>query len=180
VRPDYRLGVLVALLLVSTNAAAQNFEAGIHVTGLHFHKIDEGPAGIGGRFHYNVRPLIGADAELTHYPSNSAGNFGETAALLGVRIGARVNRVGLFAKARPGVMHFGGDYFKTRLDDRTHFIMDVGGMVQYYFQHRVIVRLEFGDTTIYYGGAKLFNRPNPDALGTVHNFQSGLGLALRF
>lgn len=165
---------------MAADGAAQKFEAGIQLTGLHLHKIDEAPAGIGGRFHYNVTRLLAMDAELIHYPENPSGNFGESAALLGIRVGRRFGQMGVFAKGRAGVMHFGGQYFKSRLDVRTHFIVDTGGIIEFYPSKRTIVRIDSGDTTIYYGRARLFNRINPDALGTVHNFQPGLGIAFVF
>src|ERR1041385_9061835 len=176
----YLAALSTVVPILTVHAAAQKYETGIQITGLHLHKIDEAPFGIGGRFHYNVTPLVAADLELTHYPENSSGNFGETAALFGIRAGRRFDRIGIFGKGRPGVMHFGGDYFKLRLDQRTHFIMDFGGIVEYYLSKRAFVRLEAGDTTIYYGAAKLFNRINPDALGTVHNFQPEMSVVFIF
>jgi hypothetical protein len=77
-------------------------------------------------------------------------------------------------------MHFGGAYFEQRLDVRTHAIADVGGILEFYPSRRLFVRIDQGDTVIYYGGAKLFNRPNPDPLGTVHNYQPSFGIGIRF
>jgi Outer membrane protein beta-barrel domain len=175
----------VAAFLLVWNAVlptlhAQRYEAGIQLTGVHLHKIDEGLFGIGARFHYNLTSVLAGDLELTHYPENSAGNFGESTILVGLRAGKHFNRFGAFIKGRPGWIHFGGDYFSSRLDHKTHFIVDLGGMLEYYPTLHTFVRLEGGDTVIYYGEAKLFNRPSPDALGTVHNFQSGAGFGFRF
>ena len=168
------------LVTLSLSANGQDFEFGIQLTGLHLHKIDEGPVGIGGRLHYELLPLLSSDVEVTHYPENPSGNFGETAALFGVRAGKRFERIGFFAKVRPGLMHFGGAYFTDRLDRKTHFVLDAGGILEYYPNRRTFLRLDFGDTVIYYGAARLFNRPDPDSLGTVHNFQSGIGFGFRF
>jgi hypothetical protein len=167
-------------LAPAPKSAAQSFEIGGQVTGLHLHKIDEAPVGIGVRFHYNLTRLAAVDAELTHYPENPAGNFGETAALAGIRAGKKFSRIGVFAKARAGVMHFGGDYFTQQLNLRTRSIVDIGGIVEYYPSRRTFLRLEAGDTVIYFGAARLFNRPDPDALGTIHNFQPALGFGFRF
>jgi hypothetical protein len=172
--------IIAAILSVPMLAAAQAFELGGQLTGLHLHKIDEAPIGIGARFHYNFAPLLAADVELTKYPENPSGNFGETAALFGLRAGKRFSRAGIFAKARFGVMHFGGSYFEQRLDQKTHAIADIGAVFEIYPSRRTFLRIDQGDTIIYYGSAKLFNRPNPDALGTVHNYQPGFGVGFRF
>ena len=171
---------LFAMLSISTSGKAQTYEVGIQFSGMHLHKIDEGPFGIGARFHYNVTPLAAVDTELMHYPENPSGNFGETSALIGVRAGKHFNRFGVFGTARPGFIYFGGDYFRQRLDQKTHFMLDAGGMLEYYPNRHTFVRIEFSDAVIYYGSARLFNRANPDPLGTVHNFKSGLGIGVRF
>jgi len=171
--------MIIAVSLVRS-AAAQTYEVGLQLTGLHLHKIDEAPFGVGARFNYNVTRFVAADIEVTHYPENPSGNFGETAALAGIRAGKRFGRIGTFLKVRPGLMHFGGDYFQLRLDVKTHFTMDVGGVLEYYPSPHTFVRVDAGDTTIYFGNARLFNRPNPDALGTIHNFQPGMGFGFRF
>ena len=147
---------------------------------MHLHKIDEAPLSIGVRFHYNFSPMLAADTEFNHAPQNPSGNFGETSALFGIRAGKRLERFGLFVKARPGLIHFGGEYFQQRLDQKTHFMFDYGGILEYYPRSHMFVRIDAADAVIYYGSARLFNRQNPDALGTVHNFQPGFGLGIRF
>jgi hypothetical protein len=169
------------ILIASTSALyAQRFEIGGQVTGVHLHKIDEAPVGVGVRFHYNVVRFAAADIEVSHYPENSAGDFGETTSLSGIRAGKRWDRFGAFMKGRMGWIHFGGEYFVLRLDHRTHLMTDLGGMLEFYPSPHTFLRLEGGDTIIYYGDARLFNRPNPDALGTVHNFQPAVGFGFRF
>ena len=177
-----KTNVILMIIIAGSLAplAAQTYEIGVQFTGVHLHKIDEAPFGIGARFNYNFTRFLAADTEITHYPENPSGNFGETAALAGIRAGKRLGRIGTFIKVRPGVMHFGGDYFKPRLDAKTHFIIDVGGVLEYYPSPHTFMRIDAGDTIIYFGSARLFNRPNPDALGTIHNFQPGVGFGFRF
>ena len=174
--------LLLSLILAGMPAGlyGQRYEAGIQLSGVHLHKIDEGAFGIGGRFHYNVMGFLAADLELTRFPENPAGNFGETALWVGIRAGRHFDRFGTFVKARPGWIHFGGQYFASRLDRKTHFMFDLGGIFEYYPSRRFFLRVEGGDMVIYFGGARLSNRPNPDALGTIHNFQSGAGFGFRF
>jgi len=178
--PFCRGAALFFVLSFALAARAQKYEVGVQLTGMHLHKIDEAPFGIGARFNYNFSPLVASDVELTHYPENSSGNFGETTALFGIRSGPRIDRVGIFGKFRAGVIHFGGEYFALRLDQKTHPIVDIGGVVEYYPRKNIFLRIDAGDSIIFYGTARLFNRPNPDELGTVHNFQPGFGFGLRF
>jgi hypothetical protein len=172
--------VLLAILALRAAASAQSLQLGVQLTGVHLHKLHESPLGIGGRFHYNITPLIAPDLEFTYYPENPSGNFGQTAVLFGVRAGRQFDRIGFFLKGRPGLMHFAGEYFDLRLDQTTFFIVDIGGVVEYYPTPRTFLRIDAGDTVIYFGSARLINRLNPDPLGTVHNFQPGFGFGFRF
>jgi hypothetical protein len=171
---------VAALLSLPATATAQKYEIGAEFSGMHLHKIDEAPIGVGVRFGYAVKPFLTADAELTHCPENSSGNFGQTFILAGGRIGTNFEKIGIYGKLRGGIIHFGGDYFAPRLDRRTRSMLDAGGVFEYYPNRRVILRIDLGDAVIYYGAARLFNRLNPDALGTVHNFLPGFGVSFRF
>ena len=48
---------------------------------------------------------------------------------------------------------------------------DIGGVVEYYPSSHTTIRIDAGDTILFYGGT---------ALGTVHNFQPGIGFSYRF
>jgi hypothetical protein len=170
---------LTAILVLPAGAFGQKYELAAQFSGMHLHKIDEGPLGIGVRLTYNLPKWLAADATVIGYPSNAAGHYGETAGLLGIRAGRRLRNLGVFAKARPGVIHF-GDGYTGRLDRKTHVIFDIGGVIEYYPSRRTLFSIDIGDTVIYYGSARFFNRPNPDALGTVHNFAPGFGFGIRW
>jgi hypothetical protein len=129
-------------------------EIGIGITGTHLHKIDEAPVGVNGRFFLNFSRSAALDAEVTRYP-------GKTSLLIGTKTGKRFDSFGVFGKARAGMWHFGGSYFAT----------DLGGVLEYYPTRRTVIRIDLGDTILFYGGI---------ALGTVHNFQPGLGFSYRF
>ena len=177
--------IVLLFLVPASRAYAQDrrgpIEVGFQVTGVHLHKIDETPLGFGGRVLIDFHRRFGLDAEVDHYPENPSGNFGETAALLGIRSGGRWSRFGAFAKARAGVMHFGGAYFDQRLERKTVADMDVGGMLEYYPSPRTTIRIDIGDTILFYGSQSVL--PNPFSrppLGTVHNFQPAFGFGIRF
>ena len=130
------------------------FEIGAVMTGTHLHKIDETPTGAGARFLYNFTRHIALDTEFVDYAEKSS-------ALFGAKTGFRFDRFGVFGKGRLGFWHL----------SRSYFAADTGGVLEYYPSPRTVVRFDIGDTIIFYGGAQL---------GTVHNFQPGLGFSYKF
>lgn len=151
------IGAILLLGVVSTMKAqthSPSLELGIQATGTHLHKIDETPLGGGVRVFFNFARSTALDAEVIRYP-------GKTSALFGMKSGFRLNRFGVFGKGRIGMWHF----------SRTFFATDIGGVLEYYPSPRTTIRIDLGDTILFYGGA---------ALGIVHNFQPGLGLGFRF
>jgi len=166
--------VLLALALYVSSPA----ELGIQLTGVHLHKLDEAPFGIGVRFFLNFTGYAAMDSEFTHYPANPSGNFGETTAMAGLKSGWRGDRIGIFAKSRGGLWHFGGRFFDLRLNRKTIPAADLGGVLEYYPSPRTAVRIDLGDTILFYGDQSLLGFTGH--LGTVHNFQPGFGLSFRF
>ena len=158
---------VLALALYVPNPA----ELGIQLTGVHLHKIDEAPVGVGVRFFLNLTENAALDSEFTRYSEKSS-------ALVGVKTGWRGDRFGLFAKARAGLWHFGGSFFEARLNRQTIPAGDLGGVIEYYPTPRTAVRIDLGDTVLFYGAQSL--RGVTGRLGTVHNFQPGLGFSWRF
>ena len=67
-------------------------------------------SGLGGRFAYNFSKHLALDAEANFFPEAHLLNeeFGQKMqGFAGIKAGVRKKRVGVFAKARPGVMWFG-------------------------------------------------------------------------
>jgi hypothetical protein len=129
-------------------------EVAVGITGTHLHKIDEAPVGLYGRFFLNFNRNAAIDAEVTRYP-------GKTSVLVGIKSGKRLDRFGVFGKSRAGMWHF----------DRSYFAADLGGVLEYYPSRHTTIRIDVGDTILFYGGT---------ALGTVHNFQPAIGFGYRF
>ena len=181
------MGISLALFLFSSESFAQTedypIEVGGVVTTIDFRDtLGEKPLGVGGRFSYNVTKNFALDSEVTYFPQNSSGNFGQTVALVGIRAGARSEMFGIFAKARPGVVHFGGDAFSAFNGTQSKFAFDVGGVLEIYPSPRLIVRIDVGDTIIPFGSDTI-NRPVPPFVtrpGTTHNLQSSFGIGYRF
>jgi hypothetical protein len=171
---------VISVVFVREAEAQRRFEAGIQITGVHLHKLHETPYGIGARILFDLNAASAVEAEIVHYPENSSGEFGETALLIGSKNGWRFRRFGIFGKGRLGTMHFGGDFYRSRLDKKTFMMADIGGVIEYSASERWVLRIDAGDTILFYGSHALFRGPNSPPLGTVHNFQPAFGIAFRF
>lgn len=155
--------------------------------------------GRGGRFTYNLRPQIGLDAALMYFPNTqgllanfqSGGNTLE--GLFGVKAGFRKGKMGYFAKARPGFLHFDKTLadFSIQTSQPPHFssithpVLDVGGVVEIYTSRRTMLRFDAGDTIWWIGSRKLFGlspqQPTVVAPRDVrHTIQLTTGFAVRF
>lgn len=172
--------MLLNIQAIRAQGDAPKIEAGVQFIGLRLKDFQEGPVGIGGRFIYNLTDNLAIDVEVSHFPENPSGNFGETQGLFGVRAGKRMDKIGAFVKARPGFINLGGGFFDSRLDKKRFFALDIGGVIEYYPSSRTVLRFDIGDTIIAYQGATYIGSPIPARLGTSHNLQAGLGFGIRF
>lgn len=161
--------------------------------------------GFGGRFGYNFSKYFGIEAEVNFFPRDRDVEGGQKVeGLFGVKAGKRYDKVGIFAKARPGFVHFEkGDYqlgtggcpavFPPpvgcfRPVARTNLAIDIGGLVELYPSRRSIIRLDAGDTIVRFGARRVaassttFAAPVVFAVGpeTTHNFQASIGFGFRF
>jgi hypothetical protein len=203
--------VLLCLFSAAGEVRAQSadtlrFEVGAQFSSLTINNFpDETLPGFGGRFTINLNDNFALEAETNYYPkerrfrtNNNGGRSVQS--LFGVKAGKRYNKFGLFAKVRPGFIHFTGAQRVTgftvqtfqeqsfivpefRRQSITHFATDVGGVVEFYPSRRIVTRFDLGDTIIRYGG---FNSPAfpsgtfPVEARTGHNFQFNAGIGLRF
>lgn len=152
-----------------------------------FSKAHRRESGIGGRFTINFNKYVAAEAQVDYFPNEDIeriGTFNErlwgskTLTVYGFKAGIRRNRFGIFAKARPGFIHFsevpgfscivGGG--SCRQPAHNNFAFDVGGVFEYYPSRRIVVRVDAGDTIIRH--RRFF--------GTSSEFQSSIGVGLRF
>jgi hypothetical protein len=205
--------LLLSLLVLTTTARAQERDApkveiGVQYTSLSINLPGfggtENAPGVGGRVTYNFTNYFAVEAEGNIFPSvtqhdyTTGGDIQQ--AQFGVKAGKRWSRWGLFAKARPGFVSFGETLtpvqvqssptvFRFDRERKTHFSMDVGGVLEFYPSRRMLVRFDAGDTIIHYGEhAELQPVPSTDlasAIGTAasqtkHNFQFNAGIGFRF
>jgi hypothetical protein len=181
-------GVVTLVFVFSLAAVAQTSDHPITVGGF-VGTIDlrgpvgEKPGGFGGRVTYDFNDNFALDGEAAYFPQNPSGNFGQTVALAGLKAGIRQEKIGVFAKVRPGVVRFGGDFFKAyNIQSQDHFAVDVGGVVEFYPSKRFVVRVDLGDTIIPFGQDTV-RGPLPPYVtrpGTTHNFQASIGVGFKF
>lgn len=152
--PTYEIGGLV-------------FAAGSHDLGY--------GGGVGGRFTYNLNNQIALDSEVDFFLPDEGPPYA-TQGLFGIKAGTRTKHVGIFAKARPG--------FQTNfvVNDREQavFALDVGGVVEVYPNRHVVLRFDAGDVIIPFGNRLVGEGLFAQRLGTTHNVQCALGVAVRF
>ena len=196
--------LLTALLLAPAAARAQatdapdveahRAEVGVLYTGVNLEGFGETVNGLGGRFGYNFNKHLALDSEFSFFPETHLGNrqFGQkTQALVGVKAGTRTRYVGVFAKARPGVMFIGevtsglncnGTSFgQTCRPSHNNFALDAGGVLELYPSARTIVRLDAGDTIVRIRNATAGVIGSPVVTNdTTHNFQFSVGFGYRF
>ena len=175
------------------------------VSGLTVREEQKHVQGLGGRFGYNFSEHFAAEAEVNFFPRDRDLEGGRKfQGLFGVKVGQRFDKVGVFAKARPGFVRFEkGDYvfgpggcitifppplacFQSRAT--TNFAFDVGGVVEVYPSKNTLIRFDVGDTMIRFDQrnvaatsdvfANLVAFPVPAE--TKHNLQASAGFGFRF
>jgi len=175
---------------ISAVASAQTGEEperplqiGTQFSVLHVDPLHEDAVSVGVRASYDLpvrRLTVAPEIEANYFPQVNA-NFGEKQVLAGARAGFKLDAFGFFFKVRPGLVHFGGAEFTTRNGGSlSTFATDIGGVFEYYVSPRVALRLDWGDTMIYF--------PNPIATaispskapGWYHNLQGSGGVSFRF
>lgn len=203
-RKELLLSLLTLFLLTSAAARAQDddttiedhrFEVGAFYTALNLDGFDSEPiSGVGGRVAYNFNKYLALDAEASFFPETKLGNdqLGQKVqGFVGVRAGKRTKYVGLFAKARPGVMSIGEvtsgfscnstTFGQTCRPRHSNFALDAGGVLEFYPTRRAIIRIDAGDTIVRLRDATRGIFAGTQATTDVtHNFQFTIGVGYRF
>src|SRR5215472_7867899 len=181
---------------IATRAQSQSaadeykVEVGAFYTGIHLKGFGGTINGLGGRFGYNINKYIAVDAEASFMPQTHLGNnqLGQKVqGFIGVKAGMRSRYVGVFAKARPGIMFIGevtsgfncsGNGFATICrPGHNNFALDAGGVIELYPASRTVIRFDAGDTIVRVRNATagiLLSTPVTTG-DTTHNFQLSLG-----
>ena len=159
--------------------------------------------GGGGRFTFNLTKNIAVETEVNFFrnierepPVLGVGvrvdepGGRKFQAVAGPKIGIRREKFGVFAKVRPGFIHFerynvisqigppGNDFFVISSKKKAAFFnTDIGAVFEYYPTRRTVFRVDVGDTIIYYNSQKPKDL-NPSL--TKHNLQTSVGFGFRF
>ena len=161
--------------------------------------------GFGPRIGYNATSYLTLEAEMNFFPQDRPEDGGQKfQGLFGAKVGQRFEKVGVFAKARPGFVRLSkGEYqlqggcvtiFPPPIacfqpNATTHLAFDLGGVAEFYPSKNTIIRFDAGDTMIRFKAQRLVAAVNPNsgelvvlpaAPETKHNFQGSIGVGFRF
>lgn len=207
---NIRILVVPILLLVvafgASSASAQptapRFELAVQASVLRLTDFGATNAGIGGRFSVDLSRWVTADVEVNVFPNDDivlpVSSFApdlrvahyrrRAESFAGLKLGMRGERLGAFAKVRPGLtqlthqkMGCAGEICALMLFARpvyrTEVALDLGGVFEVYPTGRTVARVEFGDTVIRH---RSLAPPCPSNRCTSHNVTTRFGVGLRF
>lgn len=162
----------ICSLLSPLRTRAQSTDLPKYEVAADFSSITFGPGqtelGFGGRLTYNLNKHVALEAAGYFFPRNCefCSRDRITEGLFGVKVGKRFKKWGIFAKVRPGVLSFadgqsdivaittnpplGTPIFNFETRRLTTFVVDVGGVLEFYPSKRIVTRLDFGSTIIHY------------------------------
>jgi hypothetical protein len=192
----------------SANSTANPCLAPPCPSGITIDYAQEAEPGFGGRLGYHITNYLAVEAEANFFPRDRGQAGGRAVeGLFGVKAGWRFEKVGVFAKARPGFFSARTTDFRPRegigciavspppatcFDERqrreTSFAFDVGGIVEVYPTRHFIVRFDAGDTVIRFDEQPVKASSTAFSTGVIvtapartsHNFQGSFGIGLRF
>lgn len=186
----------------ASQLAASRLEVGAQAAHFNYGSFDKTSAGLGGRLSFDVSRWLTAEGEATFFPDDdillqSPGLTSglqvryprkRTEAFFGMKSGVRNDRIGLFAKARPGFTRVSGNGVECvgevcalallmRPAYSTEFALDLGGVFEFYPSRRIVARFDLGDTMIWHTSAA---PPCWSEGCTSHNLSSKMGVGIRF
>lgn len=179
----------------------QRFELGAQFNSLNFtwvNGVDHSATelGVGLFASYNLWQFVYLDASVNFFPKDEdTGGPNDGGRILqgffGTKEGFQVQRFGFFAKVRPGFMNYSRTLTGVSLTPpqsssysrATDFALDVGGVVEYYWTRRAVLRFDVGDVVMY-KSPRPFDVDGvvsyPPVPGRRNSLQIGIGLAFRF
>jgi hypothetical protein len=175
--------LVLSFLIGAANAQGEwkyKWEAGFQVTTIQLGAPAEKPIGLGGRIGRSLDNHITVEAEANHFPENPSRNFGETQVVGGIKAGGQFSSWGGFIKIRPGLLHFGGGNFRARNSALDHAVLDIGAVAERSITERMVFRMDFGDTIIFYGGDLVNTALRTFRPGTESNLQISFSLGFKF
>jgi len=204
---SFVVGVMLSLAVSSSAAIAQTDpprgELGGQLNLVRLSDSSDTNIGFGGRVTFNVTRWLGIEGEYQFLPKDEINSTSvvmdgnvvglryerrRSTAVFGVKAGYRGQRVGVFAKVRPGVTLLSnrgvdclGDVCALMLlavpDYRSEFVLDAGVVVELYPSSRWIARADVGSLIIKHRSSA------PPCVGsdcTSANLATSLGFGVRF
>jgi hypothetical protein len=181
----------IAVLLVGgreglAQAADSHVDVGAHYSALVLGNPGRSHSGVGGWFAYRFFRGIALDGNVSVFPGENEPGGRVSQALLGASLGWRGERIGVFGKVRPGLIHFSDRFIapgvvciaifptpESCLIDAANLAIDVGGVFNVYPTRSTVVRVDVGNTALRVGSHQ------PSAEWTQH-LQVNIGAGWRF
>jgi Outer membrane protein beta-barrel domain len=153
--------------------------------------------GLGAYATYRIWRVLYLDSDVLYFPQDTHGSsnlYGGPVfqGLFGVKGGIRRNRFGFFGKVRPGLQTYAQalDSITTQpsgvVDSSygrsTNFVLDLGGIVEFYPTESTTLRIEAGDTHTFFSPHTVIVNGTPLRydLGMHHTIQFVFGYGWRF
>lgn len=173
--------VFLALPLAADDFEQPKVEVGVLLGGIKEPVLGEYPVVAGGRVSVHVFRFMDAEAEVSRHPIGGAVSlYPATQVMMGARAGRRFGMIGLYGKVRPGFMQFDTNAYVPRLG--TQAALDAGGILEFYSRRHVAMRVDFGDTVVWYG--RDITIPQSSGTGMIpgvrHQFQWSIGVSAWF
>ncbi|HEY2121562.1 MAG TPA: outer membrane beta-barrel protein [Candidatus Acidoferrum sp.] len=154
--------------------------------------------GLGGFASYRLWGVFYLDSDVLYFPANRSPGGPQDGGeilqgLFGVKGGIRRNHYGFFGKVRPGFNSYSqavtsatdnnGGSTSFTYGRSTNVVLDLGGIVEFYPGERSTLRLEAGDTHIFYGNRSVDVNGAPTVYpggGLKHSIEFIVGYGWRF
>jgi hypothetical protein len=150
--------------------------------------------GFGAYASYRFYHVFYFDSDVLYFPrgtDSSGPHDGGTIlqGLFGLKGGIRRNHFGIFGKVRPGFHSYSDALNSIRSNGTfgysrsTNFVLDLGGIVEFYPSEHGTLRFEAGDTHIYFGTKDVDISGTPEQVGggkLRHTIQFTTGYGWRF
>ncbi len=178
--------------IVFAQSDVPKVEVGAHYTLLRFSKFDATDSGVGARLTFNLTNSFAVEGEFNFFPEKRRHfiepfyiNSQRYQGVFGAKYGVRKDKFGIFAKLRPGFIHFGEGLIDPSIQTlveapntfkSTEFVLDWGIVFELYTSRHTMLRFDFGDSIIFFGNSTVSNNPS----FTSHNIQINTGFGFRF
>jgi hypothetical protein len=175
-----------------SSSGVPRFELGVAFSGIHL--PDNNNFGLGTRAVFNFNSFFSLEAEGNFFLNDA--NLGVRSGgraiqgLFGPKIGFRTDSIGVFVKARPGIISFSNTLkdinfnptapsaFSIVTGRLTEPALDLGTVIEFYPSRHWAWRTDLGDTMIFYRSTSFLGFTLPGA--TENNFQFSTGIHYRF